>query len=112
MAAKISFLVGFGAGYVLGARSGRERYEQIASKAQEVWRDPRVQEKAGQAQQLVKDKAGEAGSVVAEKASEAGSTVGAKVSEKVREKTGSGDSDSSTTAMTGGASASAGGASS
>lgn len=74
MAGKISFLVGFGAGYVLGARSGRERYEQIAGKAQEVWRDPRVQEKAGQAQQLVKDKASEAGS---------------KVSAKVSEKTGS-----------------------
>ncbi len=27
--AKLSFLAGFGAGYVLGARAGRERYEQI-----------------------------------------------------------------------------------
>ena len=79
MAGKFSFLVGFGAGYVLGARSGRERYEQITSKAQEVWRDPRVQEKAGQAQQLVKEKASEASSVAAEKASEAGSKVSAKV---------------------------------
>lgn len=70
MAGKISFLVGFGAGYVLGARSGRERYEQIAGKAQEVWRDPRVQQKAGQAQQLVKDKASEAGAAAAEKVSE------------------------------------------
>jgi len=77
MAGKFSFLVGFGAGYVLGARSGRARYEQIASKAQAVWRDPRVQEKAGQAQQLVKDKASEAGS---------------KVSEKVNKKSGSEDS--------------------
>ena len=87
MARKISLLVGFGAGYVLGARSGRERYEQIASKAQEVWRDPRVQEKAGQAQQLVKDKASEAGS---------------KVSAKVNEKTGS--EDPSTQVGTNGAS--------
>ncbi|HWM75189.1 MAG TPA: YtxH domain-containing protein [Nocardioides sp.] len=79
MAGKFSFLVGFGAGYVLGARSGRERYDQIASKAQEVWRDPRVQEKAGQAQQLVKEKASVASSVAAEKASEAGSKVSAKV---------------------------------
>jgi hypothetical protein len=77
MAGKISLLVGFGAGYVLGARSGRERYEQIAGKAQEVWRDPRVQEKAGQAQRLVKGKASEAGS---------------KVSEKVNKKSGSEDS--------------------
>lgn len=56
MAGKISFLVGLGAGYVLGARSGRERYDQIAEKAQQVWRDPRVQEKAGQAGQVVKEK--------------------------------------------------------
>ena len=27
--AKLSFLAGFGAGYVLGSRAGRERYEQI-----------------------------------------------------------------------------------
>ena len=70
MAGKLSFLVGLGAGYVLGTRSGRERYEQIAGKAQELWRDPRVQEKAGQAQQLVKEKAGDAGSMVAHKVAE------------------------------------------
>ena len=57
MAGKLKLLVGFGAGYVLGARAGRERYDQIAGKAQELWRDPRVQEKAGQAQQVVKEKA-------------------------------------------------------
>jgi len=67
MASKFSFLVGFGAGYVLGARSGRERYEQIVEKAQQVWRDPRVQEKAGQAQQVVQEKAGQAGHAVKEK---------------------------------------------
>lgn len=83
MAGKISFLVGFGAGYVLGARAGRERYEQISQKAQGVWQDPRVQRRADQAQQVVKDKAGEAGAKVVEKASEAGSKVADKVSEKV-----------------------------
>jgi hypothetical protein len=57
MAGKLMLLAGFGAGYVLGARAGRDRYDQIAGKAQELWRDPRVQHKAGQAQQLVKDKA-------------------------------------------------------
>lgn len=88
MAGKISFLVAFGAGYVLGARAGRQRYDQIAGRAQQVWQDPRVQARAGQAQQLVKDKAGEAGGKVAEKASEAGS----KVADKVAEKVGSGDS--------------------
>lgn len=86
MAGKISFLVGFAAGYVLGARAGRERYEQIAQKAQGVWQDPRVQRRADQAQQAVKDKAGEAGAMVVEKASEAGSKVAEKVSDRVSEK--------------------------
>jgi hypothetical protein len=57
MAGKLTMLAGFGAGYILGARAGRERYEQIAGKAQKLWRDPRVQAKAEQAQQIVKDKA-------------------------------------------------------
>lgn len=67
MAGKLSLLIGFGAGYVLGARSGRERYDQIAAKAQEVWRDPRVQRKAGQAQHVVQEKAGQAGQAMKDK---------------------------------------------
>ncbi|MFC5493562.1 hypothetical protein [Nocardioides caricicola] len=63
---KLSFLAGFGAGYVLGARAGRERYEQIADKAQGVWRDPRVQHKADQAQHLVKEKVSDASAKVSE----------------------------------------------
>ena len=56
MASKLTLLAGFGAGYVLGARAGRSRYDEIVTKARGVWQDPRVQEKAGQAEQLVKDK--------------------------------------------------------
>jgi hypothetical protein len=56
MAGKLTLLIGLGAGYVFGARSGRERYDQIAAKAQELWSDPRVQEKTGRAVQVVKDK--------------------------------------------------------
>lgn len=33
-----------GAGYVLGTRAGRERYEQIQSKAQQIWQRPQVQQ--------------------------------------------------------------------
>lgn len=62
MTRRLTFLIAFGAGWVLGARSGRERYEQIAGKAQELWGDPRVQEKADRAQQLVRDRAGAADS--------------------------------------------------
>lgn len=41
--AKISLLVGAAAGYVLGARAGRERYDQIEQKAAALLDDPRVQ---------------------------------------------------------------------
>lgn len=35
-------LVGLGVGYVLGARAGRERYDQIVERVSGVWDDPRV----------------------------------------------------------------------
>jgi len=44
---KTMLLVGLGTGYVLGAKAGRERYEQILSKWQAAWENPAVQEKAG-----------------------------------------------------------------
>jgi hypothetical protein len=56
MIGKLTLLIGLGAGYVLGAREGRERYDQIAAKARQLWNDPRVQEKAGRAQQTVQEK--------------------------------------------------------
>lgn len=48
--AKLSFLAGFGAGYVLGARAGRERYEQIRRAWDNAKDDPRLQSVAGMAQ--------------------------------------------------------------
>ena len=48
--AKLSFLAGFGAGYVLGARAGRERYEQIRRAWGNAKEDPRLQGLAGMAQ--------------------------------------------------------------
>jgi hypothetical protein len=105
MAGKLSFLAGFGAGYVLGARAGRDRYEQIATKAQQVWQDPRVQEKAGQAQSLVKDKAGQAGSAAAGKVGDAGAKAAEMVSEKVHDVRSEGSSGTpASTGTTGGTS--------
>lgn len=83
--AKLSFLAGLVAGYVLGARAGRERYEQMASKAKGVWQDPRVQEKAGQAEQAVREKVNQAEQVVKEKATE--------VEQAVKEKASGASSD-------------------
>lgn len=57
MKGKILLVVGLGVGYVLGARAGRERYEEIKARAQQFWSDPRVQKQVGQAEDFVKDKA-------------------------------------------------------
>ena len=43
MIKKLSLAVGFGAGYVLGAKAGVQRYEQIVAKAREIAGMPAVQ---------------------------------------------------------------------
>ncbi len=53
--AKLSFLAGFGAGYVLGARAGRDRYEQIRRAWAQAKDDPRLQSVAGMAQARADD---------------------------------------------------------
>lgn len=41
------FVAGLAVGYVLGARAGREAYDQIARTARQIWDNPTVQEAAG-----------------------------------------------------------------
>ena len=53
--AKLSFLAGLGAGYVLGSRAGRERYEQIRRAYAHAKDDPRLQSLAGIAQARADD---------------------------------------------------------
>ena len=53
---KIMIVAAGVAGYVLGAKAGRRRYEQIAGQAQRVWTDPRVRDKTGQVADVIKDK--------------------------------------------------------
>lgn len=50
----VRFAAGFAAGYVLGAKAGREKYEQIAEAARRMRGNPTVQ----QAQQKAKDMVG------------------------------------------------------
>ena len=57
MKGKILLVVGLGVGYVLGARAGRERYDDIKAAAQKFWNDPRVQKQVVTAEGFVKDKA-------------------------------------------------------
>jgi hypothetical protein len=50
MRGKLMFLGGLAAGFVLGSRAGREKYEEIRTGAKKVWEHPTVQEAAGVAQ--------------------------------------------------------------
>ncbi|HWG95131.1 MAG TPA: hypothetical protein VNU66_13005 [Mycobacteriales bacterium] len=43
MLKKLTLAAGFGAGYVLGAKAGTRRYEEIVSKAREIAGMPAVQ---------------------------------------------------------------------
>lgn len=47
----------FAGAYVLGAKAGRERYEQIRRTANQVKDDPRVQEAASRAEDLAREAA-------------------------------------------------------
>ncbi|MCW2832164.1 MAG: YtxH protein [Nocardioides sp.] len=74
MMKKLLLLTAGGIGYVLGARAGRERYDQIAGMATKVKDNPRVQDAAQQAAEtakaqapVVKDKVTSAASSAAEK---------------------------------------------
>lgn len=50
MRGKLWFIGGLAAGFVLGARAGREKYEELVLNARKVWDHPTVQEAAGVAQ--------------------------------------------------------------
>ena len=76
---KPSFVLGFAAGYVLGSRAGRERYEQIADGARRFAGNPTVQSAASKAQETVVTQAPVVAEAVKDKASSAASAVADKV---------------------------------
>lgn len=61
MRGKLLLVVGLTAGYVLGAKAGRGRYEQIKRATSTFWDNPRVQRQVknveGRAKQFAKDAA-------------------------------------------------------
>ena len=63
MRGKLLLVVGLTAGYVLGAKAGRDRYEQIKRATSTFWDNPRVQRQVknveGRAKQFAKDAAPE-----------------------------------------------------
>lgn len=64
---KLTFIVGVAAGYVLGARAGRQRYEQIATTAHRIAEHPKVQEATDRAKRSAGSAAGKAACAVTDK---------------------------------------------
>jgi hypothetical protein len=65
---KMMFLTGAAAGYVLGARAGRERYEQICRLADRIMSNPTVQNATGTAMSRGNEMAHKVADTAAEKA--------------------------------------------
>jgi glutamate-1-semialdehyde aminotransferase len=66
MGGRFTFLAGFAAGFVVGARAGRERYEQMVKMSRKVVENPTVQ----QATRTAGAKAAEFSKTAGQKASE------------------------------------------
>ena len=76
---RIAFIAGAAAGYVLGTRAGQKRYEQIKSRAEQVWSSDPVQEKVEVAKQAISERA----PVVAEKVGAATRAATSTIKERV-----------------------------
>lgn len=57
MRGKAGLVIGLAAGYVLGTRAGRERYEQIRTQWLKVWNTEPVQKQVGKAKEFAKSTA-------------------------------------------------------
>ncbi|CAN5176726.1 hypothetical protein BH20ACT22_BH20ACT22_23690 [soil metagenome] len=89
MRGRVGLFIGFGAGYVLGAKAGTERYDQLMRLYENMLQSPKVKEATGKAKGTVGT-----GLVQArEKAKEGRDKVGSSVSQ--RRSTSSSESDGS-----------------
>ena len=77
--AKLSFLAGVAVGYVLGAKAGQKRYDQIKGRAGQVWSSDPVQHGVDTAKQTIRDQA----PAVAAKLGDAAKTAGMAAKERV-----------------------------
>ena len=90
---KLLLLLAGGVGYVLGAKAGRERYDQIMGQTKRIANDPRVQQKAQEARDTVRQQA----PVAKEKASQAATSAKSKVKSSDKSETGSSTGTANTT---------------
>ena len=73
---KLTFIAGMAAGYVLGARAGRQRYEQIRRTSGKVWNSGPVQKQVVNAKEVARTKAAP---VVADMVADAARATGEKL---------------------------------
>ena len=91
---RLVFFTGLGIGFVLGARAGRERYEQLRGLARKAADNPAVQQAAGALQAQAASVAKAAGGKVADRAGAARAKVGEAIHEHVPRKSNGGPADS------------------
>jgi hypothetical protein len=71
---KLTLLVGIGAGYVLGAKAGKERYQQIKNMAVDLRGRPEVQQATQTLQSTASDLTSKAKEAVNQQVDKAGHT--------------------------------------
>lgn len=81
---KLTVLMIGAAGYVLGARAGRERYEQIKRQADKAWHNPKVQSAVDDVQAQAKHAGSEVGSKVGAKVADVASEAKTKIAHQVK----------------------------
>jgi hypothetical protein len=87
---KSGFMVGLGAGYVLGSKAGQERYDQIVGAAKQLRENPGVQRLTGEVNKTVslgKERVSETASRTVEQASDAAAAQASKAKEAVSRST-------------------------
>jgi hypothetical protein len=87
MRGKLLFITGGLVGYVLGARAGRKRYDQIASAASDLWNRPPVQRRVNEVRDFALERVGDVPGVLFQ--------AGKKVVTAVQEKAAKSDTSTS-----------------
>lgn len=85
MRGKLLFITGGLVGYVLGARAGRKRYEQITASAKELWNAPPVQRRVTEVRDFALEAVGDVPAVLFEAGKKAFASIQGKVQDKVQD---------------------------